>query len=69
MAGYVDSLVVGRVIGDVVDLFVPEVSMSVSYGPKHINTGCHVKPSAAASPPTVNIAGRPSELYTLVSVT
>ncbi|OAY75539.1 Protein MOTHER of FT and TF 1, partial [Ananas comosus] len=32
----------------------------------HVNNGCDVKPSAAASPPTVRIAGRASDLYTLI---
>ncbi|KAK9115359.1 hypothetical protein Syun_022156 [Stephania yunnanensis] len=62
----VDPLVVGRVIGDVVDMFAPRVGMSVYYGSKHVTNGCNVKPSAAAAPPTVHISGRPEELYTLV---
>ncbi|CAA6665476.1 unnamed protein product [Spirodela intermedia] len=37
----------GRVIGDVVDMFMPTVNMSVCYGAKHVNNGCDVKPSAA----------------------
>lgn len=68
MASYVDPLVVGRVIGEVVDLFVPTMSMSVSYGTKHVNNGCDVKPSMAINPPTVQIAGRRADLYTLVSM-
>ncbi|KAF4385257.1 hypothetical protein G4B88_026540 [Cannabis sativa] len=37
--GYsVDPLVVGRVIGDVVDMFVPAVSVSVYFGSKHVMT-------------------------------
>ncbi|RWW19838.1 hypothetical protein BHE74_00025811 [Ensete ventricosum] len=67
MAGYVDPLVVGRVIGDVVDLFVPTISMMVRFGSKHVNNGCDIKPSMAANPPSVQIAGRQSDLYTLVS--
>lgn len=63
---YVDPLVVGRVIGDVVDLFVPSVSMTVSFGPKHVSNGCEVKPSMAVDPPTVSIAGRHNDLFTLV---
>lgn len=65
MASSVDPLVVGRVIGDVVDMFVPSVDMSVNYGSKYVN-GCDIKPSMAASPPKVSISGRPNELYTLV---
>ncbi|KAF3332728.1 protein MOTHER of FT and TF 1-like protein [Carex littledalei] len=63
----VDPLVVGRVIGDVVDLFVPTIDMSsITYGTKQINKGCDIKPSMAADAPTVNIAGKTSDLYTLV---
>ncbi|BBH04169.1 Phosphatidylethanolamine-binding protein family protein [Prunus dulcis] len=36
MAASVDPLVVGRVIGDVVDMFVPTVNMSVYFGSKHV---------------------------------
>ncbi|AQK89898.1 Protein MOTHER of FT and TFL1 [Zea mays] len=47
MARFVDPLVVGRVIGEVVDLFVPSISMTVAYdGPKDISNGCLLKPSA-----------------------
>ncbi|CAA7402213.1 unnamed protein product [Spirodela intermedia] len=66
MASHVDPLVVGRVIGDVVDMFMPTVNMSVCYGAKHVNNGCDVKPSAAGNPPTINISGRTGDLYTLV---
>ncbi|KAG6475126.1 protein MOTHER of FT and TFL1 homolog 1-like [Zingiber officinale] len=66
MAGYVDPLVVGRVIGDVVDLFVPALTMTVRFGSKHVNNGCDVKPSLAVDPPSVQIAGRPYDLFTLV---
>ncbi|CAD5164590.1 protein MOTHER of FT and TFL1 homolog 1-like isoform X1 [Musa acuminata AAA Group] len=66
MAGYVDPLVVGRVIGDVVDLFVPTINMTVSFGSKHVNNGCDIKPSMAANPPSVYISGQQSDLYTLV---
>ncbi|EPS63674.1 hypothetical protein M569_11117, partial [Genlisea aurea] len=62
----VDPLVVGRVIGDVVDMFVPAVSMSVHYGTKHVNNGCDIKPSLAAVAPRVAITGFPDQLYTLV---
>ncbi|KAJ3692440.1 hypothetical protein LUZ60_012790 [Juncus effusus] len=66
MSTCVDPLVVGRVIGEVVDLFVPSIAMSVNYGSKHINNGCDIKPSLAANPPTLNIAGKTCDLYTLV---
>ncbi|XVF50505.1 hypothetical protein PTKIN_Ptkin04bG0106400 [Pterospermum kingtungense] len=66
MAVSVDPLVVGRVIGDVVDMFVPTVTMSVYYGSKHVSNGCDIKPSMAINPPKLTIDGRSDELYTLV---
>ena len=67
MAAHVDPLVVGRVIGDVVDLFVPTVAMSVHFGTKDLTNGCEIKPSMAAAAPAVQIAGRANDLFTLVS--
>lgn len=66
MAASVDPLVVGRVIGDVVDMFVPSVNMSVYYGAKHVTNGCDIKPSMAINPPKITITGRSDELYALV---
>ncbi|KAG2303178.1 hypothetical protein Bca52824_031829 [Brassica carinata] len=66
MAASVDPLVVGRVIGDVLDMYIPTAKMSVFFGPKHITNGCEIKPSAAVNPPKVNISGNSDELYTLV---
>ncbi|AQK89897.1 Protein MOTHER of FT and TFL1 [Zea mays] len=69
MARFVDPLVVGRVIGEVVDLFVPSISMTVAYdGPKDISNGCLLKPSATAAPPLVRISGRRNDLYTPVGI-
>ncbi|MCL7039709.1 hypothetical protein MKW94_005953 [Papaver nudicaule] len=64
----VDPLVVGRVIGDVVDMFVPSCNMSVCYGSKHLTNGCEMKPSTAADPPEVQISGSAEHLFTLVMV-
>ncbi|KAK4486110.1 hypothetical protein RD792_008778 [Penstemon davidsonii] len=66
MGANVDPLVLGRVIGDVVDMFVPSVIMSVYYGSKHVTNGCDIKPSIAAQPPRVTITGHANHLYTLV---
>ncbi|KAJ4794261.1 hypothetical protein LUZ62_045507 [Rhynchospora pubera] len=66
MSSNVDPLVVGRVIGEVVDLFVPMTEMEVNFGAKHVNNGCDIKPSMAADPPSIHIGGRPSHLFTLV---
>lgn len=68
MASNVDPLVVGRVIGEVVDLFVPTTKLDVNFGTKHINNGCDIKPSMAADPPSVHIGGRPCHLFTLVCI-
>ncbi|KAK9115926.1 hypothetical protein Sjap_014873 [Stephania japonica] len=66
MGGSVHPLVLGRVIGDVVDMFVPTVSMSVCFGSKHITNGCDIKPSlASAAPPKVLLSGHPDSLYSL----
>ncbi|XP_078175039.1 protein MOTHER of FT and TFL1 homolog 1-like [Carex rostrata] len=66
MGSNVDPLVVGGVIGEVVDLFVPTTMMDVNFGTKHVNNGCDIKPSLAADPPFVKIGGRPCHLFTLV---
>ncbi|XP_042509881.1 protein MOTHER of FT and TFL1-like isoform X1 [Macadamia integrifolia] len=66
MAASVEPLVVGRVIGDVIDMFVPSVSMAVYYGPKHIANGCEIKPSMTINPPRILISGPCHELFTLV---
>lgn len=68
MSASVDPLVVGRVIGDVVDMFVPSVPMSVYFGPKHVTNGCDIKPSLAVNPPKITLGGNSHELYTLVSL-
>ncbi|KAM1242624.1 hypothetical protein ACFX2G_034960 [Malus domestica] len=64
MATSVDPLVVGRVIGDVVDMFVPTLSMSVYFGSKHVS--CDIKPSMAINAPKITFTGHHGELYTLV---
>ncbi|KAM7278532.1 hypothetical protein ACFE04_005666 [Oxalis oulophora] len=66
MTSSVDSLIVGRVIGDVVDMFVPVANMSVYFGAKHVTNGCDVKPSIAVNPPKLTISGNPDEFYALV---
>ncbi|KAJ4846892.1 hypothetical protein Tsubulata_045744 [Turnera subulata] len=66
MSASVDPLVVGRVIGDVVDMFVPTSNMSVYYGSKHVTNGCDIKPSVAVNPPKITISGHSDELYTLI---
>ncbi|XP_047339793.1 protein MOTHER of FT and TFL1-like [Impatiens glandulifera] len=62
----IDPLIMCRIIGDVVDEFVPTTAMNVYYATKHVTNGCSIKPSMAFNPPTVTISGLPNELYTLV---
>ncbi|THU45788.1 hypothetical protein C4D60_Mb02t21670 [Musa balbisiana] len=64
-----DPLVVGNVVGDVLDPFVRSATMRVSYGNKELTNGCELKPSMVAVEPRVEIKGRNSRiLYTLVMV-
>ncbi|KAJ7553024.1 hypothetical protein O6H91_06G081600 [Diphasiastrum complanatum] len=66
MARSVETLVVGRVIGDVIDMFVPSVEMTVQYGPRQIGNGCELKPSATTMAPKVQLNGDRNSFYTLV---
>ncbi|GAB4826839.1 hypothetical protein Ancab_033718 [Ancistrocladus abbreviatus] len=70
MARSIDPLVIGKVIGDVLDMFVPTVEFSVSYGSKQVSNGCEIKPSVAAERPRVEIQGPryPNQFFTLVMV-
>ncbi|XP_062101709.1 protein HEADING DATE 3A-like [Humulus lupulus] len=64
-----DSLVVGRVIGDVLDPFTSSVSLRVFYGTKEVNNGCELKPSQIANQPRVDIGGQDLRtFYTLVMI-
>ncbi|KAI3986109.1 hypothetical protein MKX01_036418 [Papaver californicum] len=55
MARSVQSLAVGKVIGDVVDMFTPSVELAVYYGSMKITNGCKLKPSVVSGKPTVFI--------------
>ena len=44
-----DPLVVGRIIGDVVDPFVRRVPLRVAYAARGISNGCELRPFATAS--------------------
>uniref|UniRef100_R7W461 Protein MOTHER of FT and TF 1 n=1 Tax=Aegilops tauschii TaxID=37682 RepID=R7W461_AEGTA len=52
MSRCVDPLVVGRVIGEVVDMFVPSVAMAVAYGARDLSNGCHVMTDPDAPSPS-----------------
>ncbi|PON49335.1 Phosphatidylethanolamine-binding protein PEBP [Parasponia andersonii] len=70
MARSIEPLVVGKVVGDVVDMFSPAAEFTVHYGPKQVSNGCEIKPSAAIDKPKVQILGprNQTNLYTLVMV-
>ncbi|XP_022954539.1 protein MOTHER of FT and TFL1-like [Cucurbita moschata] len=69
MAASVDPLVVERVIGDVVDMFVPSATMSVYYNSKHVTNGCNLRPSLTDDPPRILMSSlNLSDFYTLVMV-
>ncbi|KAA8519896.1 hypothetical protein F0562_014194 [Nyssa sinensis] len=71
MARSMEPLVVGKVIGDVLDMFTPAAEFTVQYGPKHVANGCAIKPSAAVDKPIIQISGgshASTNLYTLVMV-
>ncbi|GJN38127.1 hypothetical protein PR202_gb27140 [Eleusine coracana subsp. coracana] len=62
-----DPLVVGRVIGDVVDPFVRRVPMRVVYASRQIANGCDLRSSAVADQPRVDVGGPDMRtFYTLV---
>ncbi|GAB2212824.1 hypothetical protein Droror1_Dr00020819 [Drosera rotundifolia] len=77
MSRSVDPLVVGRVIGDALEMFNPLVDLTVCYRTKQISTGCDVKPSMASERPHVRVDGPcrnsrhgfgDDDLFTLVMV-
>ncbi|XP_054792196.1 protein MOTHER of FT and TFL1-like [Prosopis cineraria] len=73
MSGLIEPLAVGKVIGDVVDPFVPELKLTVQFGSKQVMSGCEIKPSLAADRPRVRLMSpsnnnNASNLYTLVMV-
>lgn len=64
-----DPLVVGSIVGDVVDYFSASALLRVMYGGREMTCGSELRPSQVASEPTVHITGgrdgRPV-LYTLM---
>ncbi|XP_031114091.1 CEN-like protein 4 [Ipomoea triloba] len=58
MARMSDSLVIGKVVGDVIDRFSPSVKMSVIYSPnKHVYNGHEFFPSSVTTRPRVEVHG------------
>ncbi|KAH7681149.1 Phosphatidylethanolamine-binding protein [Dioscorea alata] len=63
-----DPLVVGGVIGDVLDPFIKSASLRVIYNSKELTNGSELRPSAIVNEPRVEIGGYDMrKLYTLVS--
>ncbi|KAE8784397.1 Flowering Locus T-like protein [Hordeum vulgare] len=63
-----DPLIVGRIVGDVVDYFDASARLKVLYGNREMTVGSELRPSQVANQPTVRITGRAGSLYTLVMV-
>uniref|UniRef100_N1QYD7 Protein FLOWERING LOCUS T n=1 Tax=Aegilops tauschii TaxID=37682 RepID=N1QYD7_AEGTA len=60
-----DPLIVGGIVGDVVDYFDASARLRVLYGNREIMAGSELRPSQVANQPTVHITGRAGSLYTL----
>ncbi|XP_038694640.1 protein HEADING DATE 3A-like [Tripterygium wilfordii] len=65
-----DPLVVGRIVGDVLDPFTRSLSLRVTYNnTREVNNGCELKPSHVSNQPRVDIGGDDLRtFYTLVMV-
>lgn len=62
-----DPLVVGRVVGDVLDPFVRTTNLRVSFGNRNVSNGCELKPSMVTHQPRVEVGGNEMRtFYTLV---
>jgi hypothetical protein len=64
-----EPLTIGRVVGEVVDIFTPSVGMNVIYSSnKQVSNGHELMPCAIVSKPRVEIGGNDMRAaYTLVS--
>lgn len=64
-----DPLVLGRVIGDVLDRFTRSVTLRVTYGSRDMGNGREFKPSQVVNQPRVEVGGTDlRNLYTLVRI-
>ncbi|KAJ8448694.1 hypothetical protein Cgig2_010581 [Carnegiea gigantea] len=70
MARGVEPLIMGRVIGEVVDIFTPCVQLTVTYNSsKQVSNGHELIPPIVASKPRVEVGGEDMRsAYTLVMV-
>ncbi|XWS66688.1 hypothetical protein CRYUN_Cryun05aG0222500 [Craigia yunnanensis] len=57
MSRPVEPLIVGRVIGDVLDSFIPSIEMSVTFNNKQVFNGHEFYPSTVATKARVEIQG------------
>lgn len=63
-----DPLVVGNVVGDILDPFIKSASLRILYNNRELTNGSELKPSQVVNEPRIEIAGRDMRtLYTLVS--
>lgn len=64
-----DPLVIGRVIGDVLDPFERSIAMSVTFNNREVTNGCEFRPSQVVNQPRVSIGGDDlRNFYTLVII-
>ncbi|XP_031480344.1 protein FLOWERING LOCUS T-like isoform X1 [Nymphaea colorata] len=64
-----DPLVVGRVVGDVLDPFNRSIALRVSYKSREVTNGCDFRPSVVVNQPRVAIGGDDLRVfYTLIMV-
>lgn len=62
-----DPLVVGRVVGDVLDPFMRLISLRVTYGQREVTNGLNLRAPQVLNRPTVEIGGEDlRNFYTLV---
>lgn len=52
-----NPLVVGRVIGDVLEPFESSIPLRVAYGHRDVTNGCELRPSQVATQARVSIGG------------
>ncbi|XP_075081993.1 protein FLOWERING LOCUS T 1-like [Nicotiana tabacum] len=64
-----DTLVLGRVIGDVLDPFTKSIDLRVVYSSRQVINGCDFRPSQVIHQPRIDIGGADNcTFYTLVMV-
>ncbi|XP_059667050.1 CEN-like protein 1 [Cornus florida] len=67
MSRLIEPLIVGRVVGEVVDSFTPSVKMTITYSNRQVNNGHEFMPAVTAARPRVEIGGEDMRAsYTLI---